>query len=97
MIGGIFIGIFFSIIFFIYYKLMHMHTKPHKNAIRADELKSLSAPGIEKTIDIGGYMEDTCKNCRFFDGYDVCDYPGHFGTVIQNTVDYCYRDRDFDK
>lgn len=51
---------------------------------RADEL-----PKLPKTIDQEKWEHDKCMKCSNFDGYDVCLCKHHWGSVIQNTVEYC--------
>lgn len=51
---------------------------------RADEL-----PILPKTEDIQAYQDNVCTKCPYFDGYDMCLRREHWGSVIQNTVEYC--------
>ena len=51
---------------------------------RADEL-----PILPKTEDIQTYQDNVCKKCPYFDGYDMCLRREHWGSIIQNTVEYC--------
>lgn len=51
---------------------------------RADEL-----PNLPETEDLQTYQDNVCTKCPYFDGYDICLRREHWGSVIQNTIEYC--------
>ena len=56
---------------------------------RADELSELP-----HTEDVQIYQDNVCVKCPYFDGYDMCLYREHWGSVIQNTIEYCKRRKE---
>lgn len=66
--------------------------KPLPPAYRADEL-----PMATYRVDFEAYIKEHCEKCSHYDGYDVCLHRSHWGTVIQNTVDWCYAKKSFDR
>lgn len=59
---------------------------------RADEL-----PILPETEDIQTYQDNVCTKCPYFDGYDMCLRREHWGSVIQNTVEYCKKRKENEK
>ena len=60
-------------------------------AVRADEL-----PKLKESVELEEFINTHCVHCRCYDGYDVCLNRRHWGTVIQNTVEYCNINRDYE-
>lgn len=84
LIIGIGIGIVFS---FLASLILYDETEPAPKRVpsqRADEL-----PTLPKTEDLQTYQDNLCTKCPHFDGYDMCLRREHWGSLIQNTVEYC--------
>jgi len=60
------------------------------NVIRADEL-----PKLKASYTFNKYVKKYCENCEFYDGYDMCLNYKHWGTVIQNSIEYCRKNKSF--
>lgn len=58
---------------------------------RADEL-----PELPETENLSLWEEEKCKNCKLFDKYDVCLARKHWGSVIQNTIEYCKKENSYE-
>ena len=41
------------------------------------------------------YLFDSCKDCVFFDGYDVCCHEENFGSVTSARKTYCNKNKLF--
>lgn len=90
LIEGIFIGIVFCLCSLVIW-FGAPDKKPAAKRVqthRADEL-----PKLDKTVDLQKYQDKECIHCPHFDGYDMCLRREHWGTVIQNTVEYCKKRR----
>lgn len=91
VILGIGIGIMFSFIAALIWFGEPERAPKRIPSKRADEL-----PMLPKTEDLQTYQDKVCINCPHFDGYDMCLYRGHWGSVIQNTIEHCkIRQRNF--
>lgn len=71
-------------------KQIDKRAKPERSS-RADELPILK----QKINNFDEYIKQKCEHCVFYDGYDVCRNSNHWGTVIQNTVEYCNNEGNF--
>ena len=43
----------------------------------------------------GVYISNSCKDCVFFDGYDVCCHEENFGSVTSARKSYCNKNKLF--
>ena len=41
------------------------------------------------------YLFDSCKDCVFFDGYDICCHEENFGSVTSARKTYCNKNKLF--
>lgn len=74
-------------------KIKKSENKP-KNTFRADEREPLNG-GCDKKVNMESWMEQFCTDCAFYDGHDICCNSRHWGTIIQNTVDYCEKENNY--
>lgn len=60
-----------------------------------DEVKNkLNKEDTEKKCD--SYISESCENCVFFDGYDVCLNTKNFGSVTTERKTYCNNNNLFE-
>ena len=60
-----------------------------------DEVKNkLNKEESEKKCD--AYISESCENCVFFDGYDVCLNAKNFGSVTTERKTYCNNNNLFE-
>lgn len=85
---GFFIGIFVGImIAFCLWVVLHYNDCEYNR--RAPSCRADKLPALPKTDDVREYQDNVCKRCSHFDGHDMCLRREHWGTIIQNTVEYC--------